>query len=280
MHRTIVPKDLRLACQAITENRKGLCFHGNRHTDLQEQSQMTQKHCSIVGVLGQHQKENTTMNPNNANIFAIVQTKDLEKLATARATAAATLVYMSLMSFARDKVCCFPSIDTLSRSLGNAYSKRTIYRALEWLQIQGFIKRQDKRSKERFTIVSRLVDRTKKVLEKLCKPKKPYEVKPDRPRIPLTNQTPERNTKKNNSFKKVSSSLPSWRTYGNYERWETPEERTKSNAQNAWAELCLQCHPPVLSKASKDQKKAIINGIRTGELSWVLEVYPDILVET
>lgn len=216
------------------------------------------------------------MNATNANTFAIVQTKDIAQLATERATAAATLVYVSLLSFARDKVCCFPSIETLSRSLGGAYSKRTIYRALEWLCHRGFVKRQEKSSKERWTIVSRLVERTKKVLEKLSKPKKPYAAKNDTPHYSAKNDT-IKETQKKSSFKKVSSQLPSWRVSGNYERWETPTEQPKSRAEEAWVELCLQCHPPTLSRASEGQKKAIIDGIRTGELEWVLGVYPDLL---
>lgn len=217
------------------------------------------------------------------NQFAIIKTRDIAALAKSRASACATLLYVSLLSYARDKVSCFPSVETLSRSLGGAYAKRTIYRALEWLCENGFIKRKDKRSKERFTIISRLVDGAKKVLEKLAQPKKSY----DAVRVPRPYDAENcsgKGKRKKTFYKRkdshLSSSLPAWRQTGNYERFENPVESSKSQEEEAWTSLCVRSHPPSLKEATKSEKEAIIKGItQTKTLMWVLDVYPDILVE-
>lgn len=104
--------------------------------------------------------------------FAILPTKDIKELGRLKASGCAVLLYTALLSYARDKVSCFPSIKTLSQQLGGAYADSGIYKALKWLEDNKFIKRNEKRSKQRFVMVRRLLKATStKVEEALCSTK-------------------------------------------------------------------------------------------------------------
>ena len=104
--------------------------------------------------------------------FAILPTKDIKELGRLKASGCAVLLYTALLSYARDKVSCFPSIKTLSDQLGGAYAESGIYKALKWLEDNKFIKRNEKRSKQRFVMVRRLLKATStKVEEALCSTK-------------------------------------------------------------------------------------------------------------
>ena len=104
--------------------------------------------------------------------FAILPTKDIRELGRLKASGCAVLLYTALLSYARDKVSCFPSIKTLSDQLGGAYAESGIYKALKWLEDNKFIKRNEKRSKQRFVMVRRLLKATStKVEEVLCSTK-------------------------------------------------------------------------------------------------------------
>jgi len=216
------------------------------------------------------------------NTYAILNTNDITKLAKAKAPSCAILLYTLLLRYCQDKVSSYPGIKTLCRGLGDAYNERTVYRNLAWLVDNGFVVRKHRQSKERWTIVSRLVENTKKAIEKVIdtseKLVKTVSGEPVRKR--QQNQgflQQQKRTKENKSlFNKRNNKRLS--PVFSYERWERPPETVKTEAETAWADLCMLTHPPDLSKASKDQKEAIIRGVlHTKELAWVLGVYPDLL---
>jgi hypothetical protein len=104
--------------------------------------------------------------------FAILPTKDIRELGRLKASGCAVLLYTALLSYARDKVSCFPSIKTLSEQLGGAYAESGIYKALKWLEDNKFIKRNERRSKQRFVMLRRLLKATStKVESALCSTK-------------------------------------------------------------------------------------------------------------
>lgn len=217
------------------------------------------------------------------NTYAVIKSTDISRFATLKAPATAILIYSVLNRYAQDKVSCFPSVATIREALGNAYNTRTIYKGLQYLCKHRFIQRQNHRSKERFTIVSRLAQRTAKAIEKVVKAgeKAIKKAVPDKAHGNARSQPHKRTKEKNlisNNRKQRRNALPLWRTHSNYERFERPAPAVKTKGEEAWASLCMVSHPPDLSKASVAQKEAIIQGIlHTGELSWILDVYPDIL---
>lgn len=218
------------------------------------------------------------------NTYAILKTQDITKLAVKKAPACAILLYTLLLRYCQDKVSSYPSVKTLCRGLGDAYSERTVYRNLTWLCENGFVKRKHRQSKERWTIVSRLVQKTQQLLEKIVdageKVVKARSVKPNKKHgQPRHHKKITKNNLKFNNRKQKRNALPLWRTNSNYERFERPAPAVKTKGEEAWASLCMVSHPPDLSKASGAQKEAIIQGIQTGQLAWVLDVYPDILKE-
>ena len=101
------------------------------------------------------------------NTYAVLRSNDITKLAKTKAPSCAILLYPLLLRYCQDKVSSYPGVKTLCRGLGDAYNERTVYRNLAWLVDNGFVKRKHRRSKERWTIVSRLVENTKKAIEKV-----------------------------------------------------------------------------------------------------------------
>lgn len=218
------------------------------------------------------------------NTYALIRSADISRFAILKAPATAILIFSVLSRYASDKVSCFPSIATIGEALGNAYNERTIYKGLAWLCKHRFIERKNCRSKERFTILSRLAQKTAKVIEKIVEAGEKV-VKtgmPDRSVKGARSIQHKKIRKENHIYNKKNNpsrrALPEWRYTSNYERWERPVETVKTEAETAWRDLCLASHPPDLSKASQAQKESIIRGIlHTKELGWVLDVYPDIL---
>lgn len=89
--------------------------------------------------------------------YAILYTKDISALGKVKASGCAVLLYSALLSYARDKVSAFPSISTLSKAIGGAYTDAGIYKALKFLEDHKFIKRNDKRSKQRFVMLRKVL---------------------------------------------------------------------------------------------------------------------------
>ena len=90
--------------------------------------------------------------------FAIVKTNHLAELGSHRPSGCAVLIYTALLSFSRNKTFCFPSIATLSKQIGGKFSIRSIQRGLKFLEQIGFIKRNDKRSKQRFVMLKQVAE--------------------------------------------------------------------------------------------------------------------------
>lgn len=92
-------------------------------------------------------------------MYAQITTEELTALAKAKASGLAVLLYSALSAhdFHRIDGVVFPSIERLSKLLGNAYHTNSIYKSLKWLEEKGFIKRQEAKSKSRFKLVMRAV---------------------------------------------------------------------------------------------------------------------------
>jgi len=89
--------------------------------------------------------------------FAIINSSDISDLGKHKASGCTVLTYSALLTYCRNKTSCFPSIKTISEAIGGVYSVRQIQRALKFLEDNHFIKRNGKRSKERFVLLKRLV---------------------------------------------------------------------------------------------------------------------------
>ena len=101
--------------------------------------------------------------------FAILTYADISGLGKLKASGCAVLLYSALLTFSRNKTFAFPSISKLSQTIGGAYSEAGIYKALRWLEKNKFIKRNDKRSKQRFIMLKKLIQATStKVKSALC----------------------------------------------------------------------------------------------------------------
>ena len=90
----------------------------------------------------------------NRPAYAQIQVTDLTALNQAGAPSSAFQVYATLCAYAMNKSYCFPSVTTLGEILP-AMTERTIYKALKWLETNGFIKRGKPRSRQRFQLLKR-----------------------------------------------------------------------------------------------------------------------------
>jgi len=105
--------------------------------------------------------------------FTTITTKEIEQLATAKLSGAATQVYLCLrLHCFADKTTCFPSIKRVSKLLNNIYSERTIQRSLKQLEETGIIKRNKAHTMNRFVLKAKEVahlaaEKAKDVAKKL-----------------------------------------------------------------------------------------------------------------
>lgn len=88
---------------------------------------------------------------------AVVSIEEITALSKAKASGLAMSIYMILAAHDWGKGSSFPSIATISKRLANQYSKSSIHRCLKWLEDQGFIKRNEAKSKNRFVLLMRKV---------------------------------------------------------------------------------------------------------------------------
>ena len=129
--------------------------------------------------------------------FTTVTTKELEQIGKAKLSGAATQVYLALRLHAwGDKVSCFPSIGRISKLLGEAYTTRTIQRALVQLETSGLIKRNKAHTQNRFDLLAKKAAETIKDTAKKLTSKKT-----DR----RTETSPEYIKKKNQNYKFCNS---------------------------------------------------------------------------
>ena len=103
-------------------------------------------------------------------MFAQITTEEITALAKAKASGLAVLVYSALSAhdFHRTDGIVFPSMERLSKLLGNSYHTNSIYKSLKWLEDKGFIKRKAAKSKSRFKLVMRAVkEKAMEAIERL-----------------------------------------------------------------------------------------------------------------
>lgn len=93
----------------------------------------------------------------NVDTYAIVNLQEIRKLQEASLSGFQTRVYMVLCSFANNEANCFPSLKTIADSLGMACksASQQVLRALKRLEDVGLIKRNSRRSKSRFEMLTR-----------------------------------------------------------------------------------------------------------------------------
>ncbi len=69
--------------------------------------------------------------------------QEMQLLAKSKASGCTTLVYITISGFAyAGRVACWPSIDTIWKTLGKTISKRCIVRCMKTLEGIGLIKRK------------------------------------------------------------------------------------------------------------------------------------------
>ena len=72
-----------------------------------------------------------------------LSSKEMQLLAKSKASGCTTLVYITISGFAyAGRVACWPSIDTIWKTLGKTISKRSIVRCMKTLEEIGLIKRK------------------------------------------------------------------------------------------------------------------------------------------
>ena len=86
--------------------------------------------------------------------YAQITLADITALNQLNAPGAAFQVYATLCAFAMRKDWCFPSLKTLGEVLPSM-NRRTIQRALKWLEAHKFIRRGVARTRDRFKLLKR-----------------------------------------------------------------------------------------------------------------------------
>ena len=199
--------------------------------------------------------------------YAVINTKEITDLAKLKPSGCVVLVYTALLSYCHGlKTHCFPSIKTISAKLGNSYTERAIQKSLKFLEDNGMIKRNHRRSKQRFHMVKRAVVQTaKKVFEALkgnennCSSGKrtdgPY-------KKPREKSSFLRRKKKNQRV-----------------RFAAPEPiKPKTAAEALWERMILTSSsglpdPSILSVEERELVKAARQ--QGGCLEWTVEAFPD-----
>ena len=202
--------------------------------------------------------------------YAVINTKEITDLAKLKPSGCVVLVYTALLSYCHGlKTHCFPSIKTISAKLGNSYTERAIQKSLKFLEDNGMIKRNHRRSKQRFHMVKRAVVQTaKKVFEALKgnENNRSSGKRTDGPyKKPREKSSFLRRKKKN---RRVRFAAP-----------PPPPERTQ--AELLWEKMVLNsCHSLPDTSVLTPNERAIIAAERRrgGCLNWTLEAFPDLLL--
>jgi hypothetical protein len=183
------------------------------------------------------------MKSANLPLYSSISLHETQRLASVKASGCAVLTYQVLCGFSRvGRFFAFPSQRTIAKALGGAYSLRAIQKALTFLEKHGIIKRTGKKNRRSKT-VQLIVRKARHVAEVLCgtNERSPTETgKPEvgssnllgcTPPTPNNRSSMKRTRKRTNLYKeKNKSSLPVWRTHGNYgafERSNKPEQDPK-----------------------------------------------------
>ena len=129
-------------------NRRGLSLLPTI-SNLTSHEPRQEQYTPIVGVLA--------IEKGSIPMKAIVTIEEITALSKVKASGLAMSIYMILAAHDWGKGSSFPSIATISKRLANQYSKSSIHRCLKWLEDQGFIKRNEAKSKNRFVLLMRKV---------------------------------------------------------------------------------------------------------------------------
>jgi predicted transcriptional regulator len=213
--------------------------------------------------------------------FAIITTREIGALCKLKPSASAVLVYTTLLTYAQDKVSCFPKVETIRARMQNAYSRSAIMKALKWLDDYGFIQRNDRRSKERFKLLKRVVKQaTEKLVESVSN---------------LTQSTSpivhcKKNKEKNPFFKggyKKDFSFRKKKNTMGYGRFHSSQKEGNNElvceAEKVFGAFVISTHYPDISGLSVSDKAVITQSLRSNAKvdiewrKWVEEVHPGCL---
>ena len=200
--------------------------------------------------------------------FAIIDSRDISELGKLKASGCVWAIYTALQTFARGtKASCFPSIKTISDTIGGAYSEAGIFKALKWLEDKKFIKRNERKSKQRFVMLRKLARATSTKVEKaLCSTK-------------VENKNKKKNTsffKRGNNKKRFFGFSKKKQELG-YGRFQSSQDTSQvMTAEKAFSALIARSEGKDLSVLSKEEYNAIVRGLEPSyqqEADWRLWAY-------
>jgi hypothetical protein len=85
-------------------------------------------------------------------LYTITTKRLVERLTTAKASTSVWSVVLCLKAYAMDKDTCFPNHKTIQSWCGGNISIRSIERSVKWLEDHNFIKRNGRRSRNRYVL--------------------------------------------------------------------------------------------------------------------------------
>lgn len=217
----------------------------------------------------------------STDTFAIITTREIGALCKLKPSASAVLVYTTLLTYAQDKVSCFPKVETIRARMQNAYSRSAIMKALKWLDDYGFIQRSDRRSKERFKLLKRVV---KQATEKLVK--NVSNLTQSTSPIVHRKKNKEKNPffkgryKKNFSFRKKKTAMG----YGRFDSSQKEEDNELvCEAEKVFGAFVISKSYPDIAGLSVSDKAVITQSLHSNAKvdiewrEWVEEVHPGCL---
>ena len=179
----------------------------------------------------------------SSTTFSIIKTKELSELGSHKPSGCAVLIYTALCSFSRNKATCFPSVGTLAKAIGGAFSTRSIQRALLFLETIKFIKRNEKKSKERFVMLKRI--------GRIC-------------RDTLTGQKRRNNRKKEKySFYKRRDTKNNYSSKQTKSLWEEDKPSKVSQAEAIYGDWVYKTNGEDLKALSKENLSIIGDCLRS-----------------
>jgi SOS-response transcriptional repressor LexA len=188
------------------------------------------------------------MKTANLPAYSSISLHETRRLAKVKASGCAVLTYQVLCGFSRvGRFYAFPSQRTIAKALGGAYSLRAIQKALTFLEKHGIIKRTGKKNRRSKT-VQLIVRKARHVAEVLCGTNERSQPETGKPEVRSSNPlgctppTPNnRSSMKRTRERTISnrgknkSSLPVWRTQGNYGAFERSNKQ-EQDPKDKWFE--------------------------------------------
>jgi DNA-binding PadR family transcriptional regulator len=145
-------------------------------------------------------------------MIAMITSDELQQLTKNHANGSQIATYIAIKTFAYgDRPNCFPSIKTLLKRLGNAFSERTLYSCLKWLELKGFIQKNAPQTQKRFIINSKLnleTQRKEEVKEFAVGDEDVSTIITETKNINVSKQTSENPQTNNTRFERVKQATP------------------------------------------------------------------------